>query len=160
MNNEGVPLKQESLQLLFPSVNFTKPLSITAWSFVATRNSTNEALPQLQVWRSLFSNSKFIFNRVASVGSSSLLQGSGRLYRYVLSTPIPVSPGDVLGIYIPQNPAVNLHFRDVGVGNTSTYYCDVEEFPIGSSIIFTNSLKNGSQLIPLIAVQFGKSNSL
>ena len=43
----------------------------------------------------------------------------------VLQTPILVSPGDVLGIYIPPSSALSLRFRDVG--STDTYYYAVEE---------------------------------
>ena len=118
---------------------------------MATRcNSTNESLPQLQVWREEpFTN---FFDRVATVGSSSILQGSGPLYRYVLQTPILVSPGDVLGIYIPPSSALSLRFRDVG--NTDTYYYDVEEY--SDNCILTDLYETGSRLIPLVAVQFSK----
>ena len=165
-NNEGNPT-EDRLQYLFPSINFTESLSITAWSFVATRcNSTNESLPQLQVWRPESPNSggnlhnqgsgrpesANFFDRVATVGNSSILQGSGPLYRYVLQTPILVSPGDVLGIYIPPSSALSLRFRDVG--STDTYFYGGEVF--FRNVILTSQYVTESRFIPLVAVQFSK----
>ena len=148
-NNEGIPT-QDRLQLLFPSINFTESQNITALSFVATGNPANETL-QIQVWRpGLIENS---FVRIAAVGNNSLVQGSGPLYRYVLPIPIPVSPGDVLGIHIPWFPGLFLRFRDVGVGNTSTYYFQAANLP--QQFITSTAYSSGSQLIPLVAVQFG-----
>ena len=159
-NNEGdvrVAL-QDGLQLLFPSINFTESQSITAWSFVATQSndpsSVEENLPQLQVWR-LASN---VYNLVHTVGNTSILQGSGPLYRYVLLTPIPVSPGDVFGMHTPLNSELFPLFRYVGVGNTSTYYFIAANNP--QTVITTNSYIPDSELIPLVAVQFGKSSTI
>ena len=146
---------QDSLQLLFPSINFTESQNITAWSFVATQNNDpaiEDKFPQLQVWRlALVSNS---YSLVTAVGDNSILQGTGRLYRYVLSTPIPVSPGDALGIYIPRFPKLFLRFRNVGVGNTTTYYFTTANIP--QSYIATTAYTPGSQWIPFVAVQFGE----
>ena len=148
---------QDRLQLLFPSICFTESQSITAWSFVATRNndpaSIDENVPQLQVWTPNSANS---FRRIAAVGDTSILQGSGRLYSYVLSTPIPVSPGDVLGMHVPRTPALLPLYRNVEFGNTGTYYFQGSDSP--QELIFTDFFSSGSQLIPLVAVQFGKSS--
>ena len=155
-NNEGVSI-QERLQLLFPSINFTEPQSITSWSFVASENIDPERIAenvlQLQVWRRLQDNS---YTRVANIGNTSILQGSGSLYQYVPPTPISVLPGDVLGIHIPQLPAILLHFRDVGDGNTSMYYLQVSNQP---QVFITDfsSFTPAFRLVPLVAVQFGES---
>ena len=109
-------------------------------------------LPQLQVWRLAFANS---YNLVHTVGNTSILQGSGPLYRYVLPTPIPVAPGDVFGIYIPRDPALVPRFWNVEIGNTNTYYSQAAD--ISQIFINTDSYTPGSQLIPFVAVQFGKS---
>ena len=159
MNNEGVTIQNSlGLQLLFPSINFTEPQSITSWSFVATPNSDPSIIGdgnplQLQVWRWQGINSYFI------IGNTSILQGSGPLYQYVLRTPISVLPGDVLGIHIPQQPAIILHFRDAGDGNTSTYYFQFSNQPL----VFINDINSftpSSRLVPLVAVQFGESKIL
>ena len=155
-NNEGV-ITPNRLQVLFPSINFTEPQNITSWSFVAVENndpvSIAENLPQLQVWRRQFDS----YIRVANIGNTSILQGSGpSLYQYVLPTPISVLPGDVLGIHIPQLPAILLHSKDVGVGKTSTYYLQVSLLP---QVFITdfNKYSPASRLVPLVAVQFGES---
>ena len=151
-NNDGVSVttQEGGLQLLFPSINFTESQSIRAWSFVADRDVAGD-LPQLQVWRLFISTS---YSPIHTVGNTSILQGSGPLYRYVLPTPIPVAPGDVLGIYIPRFQMLDPRFRDVGVGNTSTYYFQDADVP--QMLIDINSYTPGSRLIPLVAVQFGK----
>ena len=153
-NNKGVST-QDRIQLLFPSINFTESQSITAWSFVVTQSNDPSSvdLPQLQVWTPAGIANSFI--RIAAVGDTSILQGTGPLYRYVLPTPIPVSPGDVLGIYIPRTPALFPRFWDVGVGNTATYYFNSANNP--QTFITINLYTPGSQLIPFVAVQFGKS---
>ena len=158
-NNEGVTT-QNRLQLIFPSINFTEPQSITSWSFVANENNDPdrraENLLQLQVWRRLEGDSDS-YSLVANIGNTSILQGSGPLYQYVLPTPISVLQGDVLGIHIPRMPAILLHFRDVGEGNTSTYYEQVSTLPQ----LFINDINSfgipASRLVPLVAVQFGES---
>ena len=94
--------------------------------------------------------------RVANIGNTSILQGSEPLYQYVLPTPISVLPGDVLGIHIPQLPAILLHFRDVGEGNTNTYYVQASGRP-QIFILDINLYTPASQLVPLVAVQFGES---
>ena len=148
---------QERLQLLFPSINFIEPRSITSWSFVAVENSDPnliaENIFQLQVWRRLQGDT---YTRVANIGNTSILQGSGPLYQYVLPTHISVLPGDVLGIHIPQQPAILLHFRDVGDGNTSTYYLQASNQP-QLFIIDFDLYTPASRLVPLVAVQFGES---
>ena len=95
------------------------------------------------------------YSLVANIGNTSILQGSGPLYQYVLPTPISVLQGDVFGIYIPQLPAILLHFRDVGVGNTSTYY--FQSLNVAQVFILDiNSFTPASRLVPLVAVQFGE----
>ena len=158
-NNEGV-CTQDSLQLLFPSINFTaESPNITAWSFVATQNNDpaieDKDLLQLQVWRPAFSNS---YSLVAAVGDNSIYSCKKLDDRYIAMfyqhPAIPVSPGDVLGMYIPRFPKLFLRFRNVGVGNTTTYYFTTANIP--QSYIATTAYTPGSQWIPFVAVQFGE----
>ena len=157
-NNEGVST-QERLQLIFPSINFTESQSIMSWSFVAKESMDPERRPenllQLQVWRRQGNS----YSLVANIGNTSILRSSGRLYQYVLPAPISVLPGDVLGIHIPQLPGILLHFRDVGEGNTSTYYLQVTNIPL-VFITDINMYTPASRLVPLVAVQFGESKIL
>ena len=156
-NGEGTTL-QNGVQLLFPAINFTGSVNITEWTFVASNlsmnmNAMDAALPQLQVWRPLPFVTNF-FRLRSSTGSMNELRRTGSLYQYVPATPITVMPGNVLGIYIPQVPLLSPRFRDVGEGNTFTYFFHLaNEQP---SFFTANNLASGSGLIPFVAVELGE----
>ena len=57
-------------------------------------------------------------------------------------------------MYIPRFPKLFLRFRNVGVGNTTTYYFTTANIP--QSYIATTAYTPGSQWIPFVAVQFGE----
>ena len=157
-NGEGTTL-QNSLQFVFPAINFTGSVSIKEWTFVANdlsvnRNTFGAAFPQLQVWRpGTLVVGSFILR--SSTGSVSELRGNGPLYRYVPATPMTVMPGDVLGIYIPRVPLLLPRFKNVGEGNTSAYLLQTANSPqFFISISISNSQ---SSFIPLVAVEIGES---
>ena len=90
-----------NVQGIFPGMNFTCSGTVQSWIFGAEwhDNRTNDAFPQLQIWRPIGSGS------YTKVGTTIIIMAGqyySELYQYRPSSPLAFQAGDILGYYQPR----------------------------------------------------------
>ena len=104
----------DTVQVLFPGMNFTCNGSIQSLIFGAQWQNNSSSFPELQIWRP---NGSYSFSKVRS----TLINMTGEntsiteLYQYNLTSPLAFGPGDVLGYYQPASQ-LGLYFEWDGHG--------------------------------------------
>ena len=153
------------VQWIFPNIRFTCNGSITSWKLrVDTTTMESDAvqrpIPQLSTWRArrLFEgDTAFMRNSTTNESLSSVMR-EGSVYEYVLSSPIPVQSGDIVGIKMPSNAterrrSVRPLFVELSEGNSSTRSCSAF---LDSDELFISSTCAQFTFIPLVTAVIGQ----
>ena len=104
--------------------------------------------PQLEIWRIQSAGSN-VYDRVGSTLTEGAVENVTEIYEFVPTPPLQFQPGDILGIFNPDNPRLGIYYVDtIGPPN---YRTSVGTSP--STDPFTISGNTASQNdMPLITV--------
>ena len=94
-------------------INFTCSGSINKWTVAAEWNGggNNINFPQLEIWRIQSAGSN-VYYRVGSTFTEGAVENDSQIYEFVPSPPLQFQPGDILGIYNPDNPIMRIYYVD------------------------------------------------
>ncbi len=144
-------------QRLIPGINFTCHGFITKWVFAA-RWLSNDYLPELQTWTST-NDTTYTKQGATTV---SLEGGSAEItyYEYSPNPPHEFNDGDVLGMFIPDQPRLRMFFEEVDsdfLNYVLITGSDIFSPPEGNFV--TTIADNTVNAAPLIAVEVCKCSS-
>ena len=107
----------------------------------------------MQLWRENRDtiNPLYILQHVSGT-EDELSQTDASLYEYNLKTPIPIQTGYVLGVSLPKNRRLLLHFHDFGDGKAPISYLS----PVSTTVIVVSATGPSLQYLPLIVPVIGK----
>ena len=156
--NYGITSRNERQQIS-PEIKFTCHGMITKWVIGADWSSgvTSYLYPEAQVWRKVVNETYekisgtyifFPFNNVPN-----------KIYEYSKFAPIPVEPGDILGIFIPPHSPSRLRLRSEidNSNNPKVYY-----HPTASSVtspydeIDLEATVSTASYYPMVSVEIGE----
>ena len=135
------------------SGNLTK--LIFSGKFLATTGSnTRTFYPEIQIWRLREDSNGDTYDKIESVGYSTVPEFSGdvNVYQYTFEIPLPVQEGDVLGYYQPPSSDSLMgvvSIEDRGPQN----YCLFNYNP--DTITLSRSIVGKSTRTPLINFEYG-----
>ena len=106
--------RDDSLQILFPSLTFTCSGKILKWILTGRYRDFNDEFPEISLWR-MFGNSSSVYKRVNNT-TTALLPLSGEredgVYEFIPTTPVTAKPGDIVGLYIPEDSVFTPEYND------------------------------------------------
>jgi len=134
-------------QRIIPAINFTCSGLINKWTVAAKWNGRHVNFPQLEIWR-IQSGGSNVYYRVGSTLTEGEVENDSQIYEFVPSPPLWFQPGDILGIFNPDNPRLGIYYVDtIGPPN----YRTTGEGTSPSTASFTISGSTDSQNdLPLI----------
>ena len=104
-------------------INFTCSGLISKWTVAAKWNGLRRGhvnFPQLEIWRIQSAESN-VYNRVGSTLAEETIENDNRTYEFIPSTPLQFQPGDILGIFNPDNPRLGIYYVErIGPPNYHT----------------------------------------
>lgn len=110
--------------VILPSLRFNCSGNIVKWTIGGIYRPNGGDSLNLQIWRRM-GNSTSVYERVN--GRDTVLTPSSNyrndVFELIPNNPIPVEPGDVIGVYVPQNrPKQNLNLVVENSFMTPFYY--------------------------------------
>ena len=127
------------VQWIFPNMRLTCNSYIRSWMLnvnVTTQSETVEEkpIPQITTWREVLPERNPRFYRQQSITNESWetvtisSDGSSHVYTYTPSQPIPVQPGDIVGIMMPldeeeRKESIKPLFLELPEDNSSLFSC-------------------------------------
>ena len=152
-----------SRQAIIPGINFTCNGNIRSWIFGARwQGGSPEAVSytELQIWRSSGNGS------YTKVGKTTIMieeTGTGQLYQYPLSPPLPFQEGDILGYYQPSESKRRFGLLFESKYGHREYYTGEDSaashFNISDSLISSTPWPTPNRHL-LIAIETGKHNNV
>ena len=145
-------------QLIFPDIRFTCSGVLVKWIVGGEWNeNTVDVYPDLQIWRPMGDST---YMRVHSTTISAALESENDVYEFAVSPPIPVQPGDVLGVFQPWSGRSRLQVDYDSSGRSMSYYMTIESDQVEPShstiaIDSAQGLITGATL-PLVSVETGE----
>ena len=145
--------------ILFPSLTFTCSGKILKWILTGRYRDFNDEFPELSLWRKL-GNSSSVYKRVNNT-TTALLPLSGEredgVYEFIPTTPVTAKPGDIVGLYIPNDSVFRPEYNedDDDDGETLYYWNRDKENQDSYFNILDSRTGYGS---PLITVEICKSH--
>ena len=127
-------------QLLFPSVTFRCNGYIVKWIVGARWNSGMNS-PELQIWQPVGDN---IYRKKNSTVILADVREDDEVYEFPLTHPLPVQPGDILGLLQP--PAIDSQLR-IAYEKSGTQL---------AFVIVSTSVVSTLTAIPLVTVEIGE----
>ena len=147
-------------QLLYPNSQFTCSGHVVKWIFGAMFMSTREINPELQIWRPI-SNTTFQ-KLYGSIITSSVEVTSG-IYEFAVNPPLPVKPGDILGVFQPPLVRSKLLVEfDTAAENPMNFYLPLGATALEPSHTFVDIAVGNWQrgtILPLVTAQICKLHS-
>ena len=152
-------VQTDGYQQLNPNMRFTCDGVITKWIIGAEirRHAENNLFPELQVWRPTNNNTYQKINGTVIRGPYDSVEGNNIVFYNIISQPISVESGDILGVFEPQSSEGRPNrMALLSEANNSevAYYIptgDSEVSPYDE--IDETAIRNFQ---PLISVEFGK----
>ena len=147
-NNDRDTINDERL-VLFPDIIFTCSGMVVKWIMGGERESFQGEFSELQIWR-LTGGS--VYQKITGTVISLLSDEDDNVYEYTVNPPLPFQTGDILGLFQPDETALQLHYDSDD--DSSIYY--VSEF--GNSDVFDVNGENVDTRrgLPLVTVEIGK----
>ena len=145
-------------QLIFPDIRFTCSGVLMKWIVGGEWNeNTVDVYPDLQIWRPMGDNT---YTRVHSTTISAAVEGGNGVYEFSVSPPIPVQPGDVLGVFQPWSGRSRLQVDYDSSGRSMSYYMPIESDQVepSHSTIAIGSAQGliTDATLPLVSVEIGE----
>lgn len=153
-------------QALFPDIEFVCAGNLSRWTLIASPVGGGSRYPEVHVWRRQGETNQFVRFKRDKLNSGSPSPAS-RVYEALRDPPLQFEAGDVLGVFSPPVPALDLEYQRHGgprnhyVGGPATAY---ENFNLDSGLVLEN--RNDYPLVsvdvtpPECAVGFVKRESL
>ena len=133
-NNGDIQITSQE-QAIFPNLRFTCSGVVVKWIVAGDYPRNNAYFPELQIWRP---TGTFMYQKLNGSTATAADEVDYDIYEFTVDPPLPVQPGDVLGIFQPavsistliveHDASVNsLHFYHfVGGGvTTSDTFIDI-----------------------------------
>jgi len=132
-------------------INFTCSGSINKWTVAAKWNNggMHVNFPQLEIWR-IQSAGNNVYNRMGSTLAEETTENDNETYEFVLSTPLPFEPGDILGIFSPHRPRLGIYYVDT-IGPPNYHTTGEGTSPYTASFTVSGNTRSQNDL-PLITV--------
>ena len=150
---------------IFPSLQFTCAVNVTAWVFTVGAADTNIVCPTLELWRdNPFTLPSTDYKRTELLTPSSYTQPealSESVYRCKLTVPLAVNAGTVLGFQTQsQGSSEIMSASNLQLQNSANapvgYYRNIAQ---AATIFNTAQKSNVTGLLPLIAPETDTSSS-
>ena len=112
-------------QWIFPDLKFTCQGRVTQWVFKGEGSAQSSCRVQLATWRLSIDPRFLVYGRVSTTQDNiaRVRVTNGSIFTYELTTPVPVQPGDIVGIEIPSTCGLFEIYNNVlslNVTNTSS----------------------------------------
>ena len=132
-------------------INFTCSGSINKWTVAAEWNGgrMHVNFPQLEIWRIQSAGSN-VYNRMGSTLTEGAVENGSRIYEFVPSPPLQFEPGDILGIFNPDDPRLGIYYVD-RIGPPNYHTTDEGTSPSTDSFTITGDTDSQNDL-PLFTV--------
>ncbi len=101
---------RNSQQRIIPDITFTCSGTVSEWIVAAEWNGFDVNFPEMQVWRETATGSG-VYTKIHGTTMSFNEENTIEIYNYTI-TPIDVQPGDVLGMFEPDNSKLELYYTD------------------------------------------------
>jgi len=105
--------------------------------------------PQLEIWR-IQSAGNNVYNRMGSTLAEETTENDNETYEFVLSTPLPFEPGDILGIFSPHRPRLGIYYVET-IGPPNYHTTGEGTSPYTASFTVSGNTRSQNDL-PLITV--------
>ncbi len=141
-------------QKIIPDITFTCSGTVSEWIVAAEWKSDDDDLPEVQIWRETATGSG-VYTKIHGTTLSVNEENTTEIYHYTI-TPIDVQPGDVLGMFEPDNSRLELYYtnRHGPVNYYMSTDRDVTVPPDGDFDIGDTSVETQYDL-PLLTVTIG-----
>ena len=155
--------RDDSLQILFPSLTFTCSGKILKWILTGRYRVFNDESPEISLWR-MFGNSSSVYKKVNNTTTALLPLSGDRedgVYEFIPTTPVIAQAGDIVGLYIPEDSVFRPNYNeddeddDDDDGETLYYWNRDKENQDDYFDIKESRTRRGS---PLITVEICKSH--
>ena len=152
-----------SKQWLFPSLEFTCTITVTAWLFaVKAPNDTNVVCPTLELWTELEATPGVLtdYDRVNQLTPASYHEPeaiSEYVYSCTLLTPLVVSAGTVLGFL--TNDSSKIQLMNITDSSLTGYHQPIalQASFFNTDISYVNEVTGSVPLISPLVMMIGKS---
>ena len=146
-------------QALFTDLSFNCSGLLTHWIFTAAgvKNKGNLQAPELHVWRNTSSN-RYVLVHSTLVYPTSYT-GTNQLYNMsLLSNPLLVQAGDVLGIFQPEKKKslFSISYSNSNSGFTTTVYLMKSKTHLNT--FSTETIEHANSGVPLVNAVIGEHN--
>ena len=148
-------------QVIFTELSFNCSGLLTHWIFTASSVHNNqESLPELQVWRSnqITNTYRLVHSTLMDSASST---GTNQLYNMsLISNPLLVQAGDILGIFQPKKmkSSFSISYSNSNSGFTTTIHSIKTKTHLTTFSISSTSAEVVTAGIPLVTAVIGKNN--
>ena len=107
-------------------------------------------VPQLEIWRIQSAKSEVhAYDRVGSTLTEGAVENDIEIYEFFPTPPLQFQPGDILGIFNPDNPRLGIYYVDrIGPPN---YRSIVRTSPFTGPFTITENT-NSQNDVPLVTV--------
>lgn len=150
--NAGMRKDFNDRHMIFPHITFTCSGEVVQWIVAGKWNNGNrQQYPELQIWRP---SGGTAYVKLNSTSLSPDEKENDDVYEYRADPPLPFQPGDVLGVWQPDDGDSRLQVRYDNAGDSVYYYTGAT----GNSDSF-DTTANGVEMetdIPLVTVEIGK----
>ncbi len=137
-------------QGLFPDIRFVCAGNLTRWTLVAVPVGVGTLYPQLHIWRrqtgALNTFTRFKRDKLNSNSPNPV----SRVYEAYRDPPLSFEAGDVLGVYNPTIPRLNLLYQDRG--GPRNYYIDGASGPSDDFNLDATLVQENRNDYPLVSV--------
>ncbi len=96
-------------QHIIPDITFTCSGTVTKW-IVAANWQSDEDLPEVQIWRETSTGSK-MYAKIHGMTLPVGVESGPQIYEYNISA-VDVQPGDILGMFEPDDSWLRLYYTD------------------------------------------------
>ena len=147
-------------QVIFPDIKFTCNGEVVKWivgaKYDRVKNSVN--YPEVQIWRPTGDST---YQKLNGTTIIPVDERRSRIYEFIVDPPLPVQPGDVLGMFQPSKDNSKLLVDyDIGYNMWNLYFeLDRDQVEPSHTFININSEEWMNAIaLPLISVEIGEFN--
>lgn len=142
-------------QAIFPNLHFTCSGAVVKWIVAGRYPGNNNYFPELQIWRPTGS---FMYQKLNGTSVTAANRVDHGIYELTVDPPLPVQPGDVLGIFQPAAPISRLIVEyDASVDSVHFYF--LKDAGVTSPDTFIDINRGGWNIrtgIPLVSVELSE----
>ena len=150
--DRGRSFREQQLAI-FPNITFNCSGEVVKWIVGGRWRGFGNEFPELQIWRL---SGESVYQKVNGTVIYALSDEDDDVYEYTVNPPLPFQPGDILGMFQPEESVLRLNYNRYSGSLYFTQYL----FESGNSSNLQFDIYDGGIIadigVPLVSASIGK----